>query len=96
MKRREYETLRRKFRIAAILSFPVLLIAMAHGRVSALNFRGVTWVELLLTTPVVVYCGAQFYRGAWAAFKHRAADMNTLIALGTGVAGVQRRQSLRW
>ncbi|MEO8580875.1 MAG: copper-translocating P-type ATPase, partial [Gemmatimonadales bacterium] len=31
-------------------------------------------------------CGAQFYRGAWAAFRHRAADMNTLIAVGTGAA----------
>src|SRR5438874_1129147 len=88
LKRDEFEMLRRKFWIAAILSFPVLLIAMAHGRISALQFSGVTWLELLLTTPVVVYCGAQFYRGAWAAFKHRAADMNTLIALGTGAAYV--------
>ncbi|MFN2602441.1 MAG: heavy metal translocating P-type ATPase [Gemmatimonadaceae bacterium] len=88
LKREEYERLRQKFWIAAILSFPVLLIAMAHGRISALHFTGVTWLELVLTTPVVVYCGAQFYRGAWAAFKHRAADMNTLIALGTGAAYV--------
>src|SRR5260221_7994408 len=88
LKREEYETLRRKFWIAAVLSLPVLVIAMSHGRIPALNFPGVTWLELLLTTPVVVYCGAQFYRGTWAAFKHRAADMNTLIALGTGTAYV--------
>jgi Cu+-exporting ATPase len=43
-------------------------------------------VQLALTVPVVFYCGAQFYRGAWAAFRHRAADMNTLIAVGTGAA----------
>jgi Cu+-exporting ATPase len=96
LKREEYEGLRNKFWIAAILSFPVLLIAMAHGRITALHFPGVTWLELLLTTPVVVYCGAQFYRGAWAAFKHRAADMNTLIALGTGAAYVYSVAATVW
>jgi Cu+-exporting ATPase len=84
----EYEGLRRKFWIAAVLSLPVLIIAMSHGRISALEFTGVRWLELLLTTPVVVYCGAQFYRGAWQAIRHRAADMNTLIAIGTGAAYV--------
>jgi Cu+-exporting ATPase len=82
----EYQNLRKKFWIAAILSLPVLIIAMSHGRISALDFPGVTWLQLILTTPVVVYCGAQFYKGAWAALRHRAADMNTLIAIGTGTA----------
>src|SRR5262249_34984966 len=68
------------------LSAPVLAIAMSHGRVAALDFPGVNWLQLALTTPVVLVCGAQFYRGAWAAFRHRAADMNTLIAVGTGTA----------
>ncbi len=95
-RRQEYETLRRKLRIAAFLSFPVLVIAMSHGRIRALDFPEVTWLELLLTTPVVVYSGAQFYRGAWAAFKHRAADMNTLIALGTGAAYVYSFVATIW
>jgi Cu+-exporting ATPase len=85
-RRQEFEELRRKFWIAAVLSLPVLLIAMSHGRIAALDFAGAKWVQLLLTIPVVVYCGAQFYRGAWAALRHRAADMNTLIAIGTGAA----------
>ncbi len=84
----EYRELRRKFWIAAVLSLPVLVIAMSHGRVAWLNFPGVNWLQLVLTTPVVLYCGSQFYRGAWAAFRHRAADMNTLIAVGTGAAYV--------
>jgi Cu+-exporting ATPase len=92
----EYGELRRKFWIAAVLSLPVLVIAMAHGRIRALDFPGVSWVELVLTTPVVVYCGAQFYRGAWAAFKHRAANMNTLIALGTGAAYVYSVVATVW
>src|SRR6185503_3664898 len=79
----EYIDLRRKFWVAAILSLPVLVIAMSHGRISALNFAGVEWLQLALTTPVVFYSGWQFYRGAWAAFRHRLADMNTVIAVGT-------------
>ncbi|MDT7543669.1 MAG: P-type Cu+ transporter [Acidobacteriota bacterium] len=82
----EYKELRRKFLIAALLSLPVLAVAMSHGRVALFNFAGVNYLQLALTTPVVFYCGAQFYRGAWAALRHRAADMNTLIATGTGAA----------
>lgn len=82
----EYKELRRKFLLAALLSAPVLLIAMSHGRIALFNFAGVNWLQLALTTPVVFYSGWQFYRGAWAAFRHRAADMNTLIAMGTGAA----------
>jgi Cu+-exporting ATPase len=41
---------------------------------------------LLLTLPVVMWCGRQFYTAAWSGLKHRSADMNTLIAVGTGAA----------
>ncbi|OLB08505.1 MAG: copper-translocating P-type ATPase [Gemmatimonadetes bacterium 13_2_20CM_69_27] len=47
------------------------------------------WLKLglaLLTLPVMAWSGQQFYRGAWAGFRHRTADMNTLIAVGTGAA----------
>ncbi|MDQ3673433.1 MAG: heavy metal translocating P-type ATPase, partial [Gemmatimonadota bacterium] len=84
----EYLGLRRKFLVSAILSLPVLVIAMSHGRFPILNVSWINWLQLVLTTPVVFYGGAQFYRGAWAAFRHRAADMNTLIAIGTGAAYV--------
>jgi P-type Cu+ transporter len=85
---KDYERLRIKFIIAVVLALPVLIMAMSHGRIAALDFAGARWLQLALTTPVVLYCGAQFYRGAWAALRHRAADMNTLIALGTGSAYV--------
>jgi Cu+-exporting ATPase len=87
-RRAEYDDLRRKFAVAAVLSAPVLLIAMSHGRVALFNVAWIAWLELALTTPVVFYAGAQFYRGAWAAFRHRAADMNTLIGIGTAAAYV--------
>ena len=82
----EYRMLQRKFWVAVVLSLPVLVIAMSHGRIEFLNTPWVNWIQLALATPVVIYCGSQFYRGAWAAFRHRAADMNTLIAVGTGTA----------
>ena len=40
----------------------------------------------VITLPVVVWAGGQFYRGMWSGFKHRTADMNTLIGVGTGAA----------
>jgi len=43
-------------------------------------------VLFLLTTPVLVFAGSQFFTGAWKLFKHFRADMNTLIAVGTGSA----------
>ncbi|NEP19622.1 MAG: heavy metal translocating P-type ATPase, partial [Leptolyngbya sp. SIO4C1] len=44
------------------------------------------WLQLILSTPVLFWCGQSFFVGAWKAFLHRAATMNTLIALGTGTA----------
>ena len=40
----------------------------------------------VLTTPVQLWCGWQFYRGAWTAARHGSSDMNTLIAIGTSAA----------
>ncbi len=44
------------------------------------------WLQLMLATPVLFWAGQSFYVGAWKAFIHRAANMNTLVALGTGAA----------
>jgi Cu+-exporting ATPase len=85
-RRADFIRIRRRFWTAAVLTLPVAVIAMTHGRVAWLDFPGVNWVQLALTTPVVLFCGAEFFRGGWAAARHRAADMNTLIAVGTGAA----------
>ena len=77
----EYRDLRRRFWVAAVLSIPVAVIAMTH-----IAFVGASWIQLMLTTPIVFYSGCQFYSRAWSAFRHRNADMNTLIAIGTGAA----------
>ena len=48
--------------------------------------RAIAFVLLGLTTGVMLWAGRQFYRRAWAAARHESADMNTLIAVGTGAA----------
>jgi Cu+-exporting ATPase len=48
--------------------------------------HGYTWIQLVLTLPVILYAGAPFYVAAWKATRHGAANMNTLISLGTGAA----------
>ncbi len=45
-----------------------------------------SWLQLILATPIQFWCGSSFYIGAWKAFKHHTATMDTLIALGTGAA----------
>lgn len=44
------------------------------------------WLQLLLATPILAYSGRHFFVGAWKGLKHRSADMNTLVATGTGAA----------
>ncbi len=46
------------------------------------------WISLVLTLPVVLWAGREFYIGAWRGIRHRTADMNTLIGIGTGAAFV--------
>jgi len=69
-----------------------LLMPLATSLRDLVNRRWVIdlqWLKVGLgvaTVPVVAWCGAQFYRGAWSGLRHRTADMNTLIAVGTGAA----------
>ena len=48
----------------------------------------ITWFLLVMTVGVMVWAGRQFYVSAWSALRHKAADMNTLVAVGTGAAFV--------
>jgi len=84
----EYAALRRRFIVAAAFSLPVVIIAMSHGAIGFLNFHGVNWVQLVLSAIVLCYSGSGIFVAAWSALRHRTADMNTLVAMGTGVAFV--------
>jgi P-type Cu+ transporter len=44
------------------------------------------WVQFVLTTPVLFWCGGDFFVNAWKAFKRHTATMDTLVAIGTGTA----------
>ena len=52
----------------------------------AIPAAALSWGLLLLTVVVMAWAGRHFYTRAWAAFRHHAADMNTLVAVGTGAA----------
>ncbi len=83
---REYRGLRRDFFISLLLTVPVFLGSMFHRAAwlpALFHDRMVLWV---LTTPVLFWAGRRFFRGAWSALKHKTADMNTLIAVGTSAA----------
>jgi len=88
---REYRRLMNMFWFAAIISAPVLLFAYPQyvPVIRDLSMETIRWSWILsavATLPVLFYSGYDFFTGAWAAFKHRSANMNTLIALGTGAA----------
>jgi len=84
--RAERRDLSRRLAVSAALTAPLLVVAMSHGRVAAFNVAWINWLQLALAAPVVFYGGAPFFRGAWAALRQLSADMNTLVATGTGAA----------
>ncbi len=77
---REIKKVRSRFIFAAVIA--VIIMAMMWLP----DFTGKVYVLWALATPVQFWAGLRFYRGAWGALKHRTADMNTLIAVGTSAA----------
>ena len=78
---------RRRLIVAAILTIP-LLAGLASMTIAPFLPAALTnpWLQLALATPVQFYAGWPFYKGAWKVARHRATDMNTLIAVGTSAA----------
>ncbi|MFA9272336.1 MAG: heavy metal translocating P-type ATPase [Baekduiaceae bacterium] len=76
--RDETAPLRRRLIVSALLSVPVLFIAM----IPALQFDNWQWLSLQLATPVVLWGAWPFHRAAWANAKHATATMDTLISVG--------------
>ncbi|OPZ77939.1 MAG: Copper-exporting P-type ATPase A [Actinobacteria bacterium ADurb.Bin444] len=77
-----------KIKLTVSLVAGALLMLMMFFPPPFLTMAQSWLVMLILATPVQVWAGWQFYRGAWAALKHRTSDMNTLIAVGTSAAYV--------
>ena len=90
----EYRTLMRKFWFAAAISLPVmgfsypdLIPGLREWMPMGSTERRVVWGLLgLITVPVMLWSGSQFYTGMWSALKHRSANMHTLIAIGISAA----------
>ena len=78
---------RRRLIVAAVLTTP-LLLGLASMTIAPFlpAFLTNPWFQLAVATPVQFYAGWPFYKGAWKVARHRATDMNTLIAVGTSAA----------
>ncbi|WP_399225474.1 copper-translocating P-type ATPase [Synechococcus sp. Cruz CV-v-12] len=88
---RERTLLRRRVSVAAVLTVLVVVSSLPHmlggGHHSFLPLWFTSpWTQLILTTPVLFWCGRDFFTGAVSAFRQHSADMNTLVAAGTGIA----------
>ncbi len=75
-----------KVKLGVSLGVGVALMLLGFFPPSFLTRQELWLVMFVVATPVQFWAGWQFYRGAWAAGKHRTTDMNTLIAVGTTVA----------
>jgi Cu+-exporting ATPase len=74
----ELADMTRRFWIAAAFSAPLLVLAMLE--------IAPAWLQLVLATPVVLWCGWPIFERAWASLRHRSPNMFTLIGVGTGAA----------
>ena len=87
----ELNDMTRRLWISAAFSVPLFLLAMSDlipGQPvqRALGHQALAWIQLLLGTPVILWCAAPFFQRGWASVRSGRLNMFTLIALGTGVA----------
>tara|TARA_Y100000590_G_scaffold392902_2_gene470705 strand:+ start:10516 stop:12996 length:2481 start_codon:yes stop_codon:yes gene_type:complete len=90
---REANNLLRRFWVGAFLSIPVVIIGHANFIPGLHNIDHITmrWLWALsgsLTVPIMLYVGGSFFVGGWSAFLRHNANMDTLVATGTGAAWV--------
>lgn len=78
-----YKSLRRRTVWAICLSLPVVIIGMFFMNIPYANL-----IMFLFSTPVVFWLGRQFFIGAWKQLLHKSSNMDTLVALSTGIAWV--------
>ena len=87
----ELDNMTRRFWIGMALAVPVFVMAMAADMwmgfaPQMISFTHLQWIEFLLATPVVLWCGWPFFQRGWASVVSWHLNMFTLIALGVGVA----------
>ena len=85
--RKQYKTLLVKMAISLSLGLGLMVWGMGFGSMVVTSDNQLTWLTLgIATLGVMTATGGHFFTGAWKAFRHHNANMDTLIALGTGTA----------
>ncbi len=85
--RKQYRTLLLKMAVSLGLGLGLMVWGMGFGTMMVTDANQGTWLGLgVLTLIVMTATGGHFYTGAWKAFRHHNANMDTLIALGTATA----------
>ncbi len=82
----EIRDLSRRVALGAVLTAPVVVAVMAMDLFGAMWVPELLmnrWVQLSLIAPVMFYCGWPIHRSGWLTLRHRTADMNSLITVGT-------------
>lgn len=78
---KKYEAVKKQTIGAALLAFPVFILGMFF-----MDWEPGRWISLVISIPVLFYFGRHFYTNAWKQARHRKANMDTLVALSTGIA----------
>ncbi|CAM3050965.1 copper efflux ATPase [Legionella steigerwaltii] len=84
----EYKSMKHRFWLALILSIPVVLFEMGGHLFHLISANSSAWIQFVLATPVVLWCGLPFFQRGFISLKTRQLNMFTLIALGIGVAWI--------
>lgn len=79
---KHFRELKHKLLAASLFSIPVFLLSMFH----TFHIENKNWLLLALSIPVLAYSGSEFYINAWKQARHRMVNMDTLVALSTGIA----------
>ena len=84
----ELADFQRRFWTTLPLTVVVTVLAMAGHRLGWFDMAAQSWIELVLSVPIVLWAGWPFFVRAWQSVLHRSPNMWTLIGLGTGAAFV--------
>lgn len=77
----DYKKIKRRFIGSAAFALPVFVIGMFFP-----DMPYAPWISMVLTIPVLFYFGAHFFKNSWKLAQHGSTNMDTLVALSTGIA----------
>ncbi len=79
---KHFNELKKKLWVSGIFTIQVFIMSMFHS----IHIENKNWILLVLSLPVILFSGSEFYSNAWKQAKHRMVNMDTLVALSTGIA----------